>query len=220
MLTEEQAEALRVDVKAAPPEDPVAIAYHAGDGRNRHDEWEADPQPMLDKDGKQRLDEFGQPKISHADEHGVERRKLVSSTFTDGGGDIDALAELYNAPSKVLIWTTASLQRIRATAVRYLGKLSLANGTALATLLSVMPEAADFAEPALREQLEEIFGKGTDGLAAMLELAQAPATRFQALCLAPDDGSGARTSSTPRRLMRGDVLEALYDDRGDSVVKR
>lgn len=219
MLNADQAESLRAAVKAAPKGDPIHVAYHAGDGKNQHDQYRtvlADKETVVLGDGGKviRVCLAGEPLF---DKDGVEVQEFAESTFTDASGDLDALVEYFNAPSEVMVWARLSLPDLKRELRKHVGKLDSA---ALADFLALADVIVDFGDADVRAALETIVGQGA-ALVALLQLGQVPASRCQALCLLPEDGSGARTTTAPGvRVSREDVSDALYEQRGSTVAKR
>lgn len=202
MLTADQAAALRADVKAAEEGSAAHVAYHAGDGQNKHERWA----PVIDKDGKPVMD--GR----------VERGEIADVVVTDAGGDIDALAAYYNEPGKATIWTRVSLAAVRRALLAQIRKLDAGQSMALSNFITLADPMLDFGDPDVRDALGAILaGEALDNL---LALGKVTSTRLQDLCLLPEDGSGARTCTAPAVITRADVFDALYEQLGPDVVKR
>lgn len=201
MLTVNQAATLRAAVKAAPKGDPLHTAYRAGDGKNRCDVWT----PLLD--------EGGTPVVVD----GVEQREQGEPTFTDAGGDIDAILAHYSTLDDRgrRVW----LSTVRSAALRSaidLDELVGSGPGAQAKASFVL--GGDLADLTVTATREALTGLGPKSAEAIATVGTRPATRLDALDL--NQAGAHHVSGFPLAVTRVDVFDALYEQQGDTVAKR
>lgn len=201
MLTADQAEALRAAVKAAPEGDPLHTAYHAGDGKNRCDVWT----PVLDKGG------------APVFVGGVEKREQGNPTFTDAGGDIDAILAHFSAPDDQgrRVWLAMVRSAVLRPAVDLDELVAASPGAQVKASFALGGDLVDLTATATREALT---GLGPKSAASVAAVGTRNATRLDALDLTR---AGAHfVSGFPIAITRVDVFDALYEQQGDTVAKR
>jgi len=199
MLTVDQQEAFRAAVKSAAKDSPLYIAYHSGDGKNRHDVWET------------ALDEEGRPMWERPPGNLgslIEVRHFVRTEVTDAGGDCEAIAAHFNAPDPegAVVWQPISTVAFRRALISHPAEFAKLSGEARSLIDFVLSgdNVVELDDAGVREALREQLGAESKAWATVTAAASRPASRAEALV-------GA---AFPEGLTAVDLATALYHDDG------